>query len=449
MWTLRRALDILPPGLDETYSRILGTVNELEKPAVRLILQWLCFSFRPLRIEELAQIVHIGDAIGPPFNPDAVVFNPEDILDICPGLLTLTMFERDWIQDNVWKFFKEGTELQIVQLAHFSVKEYLLQSPHAVCWALDQELSHLAILKSSMAYFIYAASELSDDTQSLAQTWHDLAILHSLAIYCAMYTENHLSALAPRQREHPDLLESFRRLLDPDSGFMGQRLALPYFQSPLFSANKAVGRKRVPAAGMSLLFAARFGLVKMVEWLLSFDRNNRNNNDNLKCDINFVCYSSGWHISGPALAEASARGHISIVKLLLSDQYCARLDVDRQAGKHRMNALHLATRYNNEEIVRLLIDAGADVNVQHSSAGGALHIAARENNVNLIRMLLAHGADVDVTIGIKGATPLQVATEFGNEEVIRLLVGAGANVNYGSPRSSDGVGNKSPLQPMV
>jgi hypothetical protein len=116
MWTLRRALDTLPPGLDETYSRILDKVIEHEKPAVRLMLQWLCFSFRPLWIEELAQIFCIGSSADPPFNPDAVVFHPEDILDICPGLfsLTSTIIRSDLVGHNARKFFKRRTKVQIV-----------------------------------------------------------------------------------------------------------------------------------------------------------------------------------------------------------------------------------------------------------------------------------------------------------------------------------------------
>jgi ankyrin repeat protein len=423
MWTLRQALDTLPPGLDGTYSRILEKVNDHEKPRVHLMLQWLCFSFRPLRVEELADIFHVGDAIGPPFNDDAVVFRPEDVLDVCPGLLSLTTIEVNWNgHDEVWQCFRPWTRLQIAQLAHFSVKEYLLQSPQCPTWLpLNQELAYLSILKSSMAYFISVAAKLRDDTQSRYMTWHELAISHSLAIYCGQYTQSHLLALSHGQREHPDLLESFRCLLNPHSRFTAQGFTPIYLvRSPW--PNSAIGAGRMPAVGMSLLIAAKLGLTKMVECLLSFGRDNCTEDDDVKCDINFI-YMDGIWCCGPALAEASAEGHIDTVKLLLGNQYRAQLYVDRGCP----NALCIAAGRGHENIVQLLIDAGADANPLWPTAGGPLHAASRCGNVNIVHMLLAHGADLNAII--HGETLLQTATYWGQAEIVRVLIDAGADVN--------------------
>jgi ankyrin repeat protein len=421
MWTLRKALDALPPGLDETYSRILEQVNEHEQPRVRLMLQWLCFSFRPLRIEELADIFHVGGVIGPPFNADAVVFHPEDVLDVCPGLLSLTTIEVHWRRDAVWPGFKPRTSLQIAQIAHFSVKEYLLQSPHRPTWLpLNQELAHLSILKSSLAYFRSVATKLPDNTQCI-KTWHELAMSHSLAIYCGRYTQNHLLSLSHGQREHPDLLESFRCLLNPHSGFTIQGCT-PFDLKRRFAfephSESAICKDRAPAVGVSLLIAARLGLTKMVGWLLSFDGVKCTEDDDVKCDINFIYMETCY---GRALAEASAEGHIDIVRLLLGDQYCARLDMNRG------DALCDAVAHGHEEIVQLLINAGADVSLQSPTMLGPLHIASGWGYVNIIRILLAHGAEVNAIS--HGATPLQTATMWGQAKSVRMLIDAGADVN--------------------
>jgi ankyrin repeat protein len=447
MWTLRKALDALPPGLDETYSRILGKVNEHEKPSVRLMLQWLCFSFRPLLIEELAHIVHIGDTIGPPFNPDTVVFCPEDVLDICPGLLSHTVIDCHFIEGNMWRFFQLGTMVQIIQLAHFSVKEYLLQSPprdHSTSWlALNQELAHLSILKSSMAYHMSVATELRDDTQSPSRTWHDFAISHSLLVYAGEHTDKHISALTYWQREHPDLLESFRRLLNPHSEFLTHDFALTYFHPMgIHLAELAASRERAPAIGMGLLLAARLGLIRMVEWLLSFDGDDCTEGDNNKCDINF-CYANGWRRYGPALAEAACHGHLDVVKRLLDDQ---RLDVDRRIDKYHETALHRAAYYGHEDIVRLLINAGADINIKHVMTGGALHCASYQQNVNIVHMLLTHGADVNAIRGTGGCIPLQIAIWQDQKQVAQILIDAGANVDYvGEVSGFDPFAHISPL----
>jgi hypothetical protein len=426
MWTLRKALDGLPPGLDETYSRILEKVNDHERPRLRLMLQWLCFSFRPLRVEELADIFHVGDAIGPPFNPDALVFQSEDVLDVCPGLLSLTttrtVSKAPWYE-TAWGCFRPGRRLQIAKLAHFSVKEFLLQSSSYPTWLpLNQELAHLSILKSSMAYFMSVATKLRNDTQWRYRTWHELAISHSLAIYCAQYTQNHLLALSHREREHPDLLESFRSLLDPHSRFTTQGFA-PFYLGRWFTIKpySAICKKRMPAAGVSLLIAVRLGLTKMVDWLLSFDGENCTEEDDVKCDINFV-YVDAAGCYGPAVAEASAQGYIDTVKLLLGDRYHAQLDGDWG------NALCNAAVGGHEEIVRLLIGAGAAVNTQ-SPTQGPLHAALHCGNVNIVRTLLAHGADVNAVCSCE--TPLQIATNSGQAKNVRMLIDAGADVNLG------------------
>ena len=114
-----------------------------------------------------------------------------------------------------------------------------------------------------------------------------------------------------------------------------------------------------------------------------------------------------------------------------------------------MTALHRAASYSHEEIVRLLINAGADVNVQNFFTGGALHFAAYRQNVNIIRMLLAHGADVNAIGGWAGCSALQIATSEGWHEVARLLISAGADVHYINSRSREDIANRLPLELAV
>jgi hypothetical protein len=71
--SVRRTLDELPESLDETYERIL---KEMKKPNKRLaqdVLQCLVVAIRPLRVEELAEVltVDFDDAEGiPSLKPD-------------------------------------------------------------------------------------------------------------------------------------------------------------------------------------------------------------------------------------------------------------------------------------------------------------------------------------------------------------------------------------------
>jgi hypothetical protein len=87
--SIRHALSTLPPTLDETYARILDRIDsdEYERPHVYRILQWVCFSFRPIKLQELSAIRKLRDSVRPPLDPEDPFFDPTDILGICSGLL--------------------------------------------------------------------------------------------------------------------------------------------------------------------------------------------------------------------------------------------------------------------------------------------------------------------------------------------------------------------------
>ena len=66
---LRKALKSLPKTLDETYARILQNIDEEYSQDAFRILQWLVYSARPLRIEEVVEVVAIGTELSQ-FNPE-------------------------------------------------------------------------------------------------------------------------------------------------------------------------------------------------------------------------------------------------------------------------------------------------------------------------------------------------------------------------------------------
>jgi ankyrin repeat protein len=72
------------------------------------------------------------------------------------------------------------------------------------------------------------------------------------------------------------------------------------------------------------------------------------------------------------------------------------------------------------ELVRMLIDAGADPNARSASGGTPLHTAGFTGNVPVTEMLLAAGADPEAT-DATGLTPLDRARERGHPEVAAIL----------------------------
>jgi hypothetical protein len=70
------------------------------------------------------------------------------------------------------------------------------------------------------------------------------------------------------------------------------------------------------------------------------------------------------------------------------------------------SALNLATRQNQVEIARILLDNGADIDARGQWGGTPLHWAAMVGGKDMVQLLLDHGADVGVKTEGFGSTPL-------------------------------------------
>jgi ankyrin repeat protein len=66
---------------------------------------------------------------------------------------------------------------------------------------------------------------------------------------------------------------------------------------------------------------------------------------------------------------------------------CVRVRTCEQAGQ---TALMLAASRDRGDIVRMLLDAGADVNAQDDDGSTALMCASEHGFIDIVRMLLAH-----------------------------------------------------------
>ena len=92
-------------------------------------------------------------------------------------------------------------------------------------------------------------------------------------------------------------------------------------------------------------------------------------------------------------------------------------------SKDGFTALGLATYFGNEEIAKLLISRGADVNTPANNGFNVypIHSAVASGNINVTKMLINAGANVNV-MQQAGFTPLHAAAQLGNIELIILLL---------------------------
>ena len=89
--------------------------------------------------------------------------------------------------------------------------------------------------------------------------------------------------------------------------------------------------------------------------------------------------------------------------------------------------LHGAAWCGDLEEVTRLVEGGANVNWRDSIGETALFGAAASGRVEVVRYLLGVGADCNIAESSIGYTPLHWAASHGNLETIEVLVAAGAD----------------------
>ena len=88
--------------------------------------------------------------------------------------------------------------------------------------------------------------------------------------------------------------------------------------------------------------------------------------------------------------------------------------------------LYYASAKGARDIVKLLLDAGADATVADNQSRTALHMACQAGNKDIIRLLCDSGAELNGT-DKTGKTPLMYAAQNGRSEACRFLLELGAD----------------------
>jgi len=104
--SVRRILEELPESLDETYERILREIKKSNKGHARRMLQCLVAAVRPLRVEELAEILafDFSEEGIPKLNPDWRWEDQEEaVMSACSSLVIVF----------------EDEDSRVVQFSHF------------------------------------------------------------------------------------------------------------------------------------------------------------------------------------------------------------------------------------------------------------------------------------------------------------------------------------------
>ena len=147
----------------------------------------------------------------------------------------------------------------------------------------------------------------------------------------------------------------------------------------------------------------------------------------LGCDIHATYGINSW----TALHLAAQKGLTEIIKCLV--EFGADLKAQTGVG---FTPLHIASRYGMTEAVRVLKELGADLEAPAGDQMTSLHVAANRGQVESIKVLKALGANIEAVTKMYGLTSLHLATTSGFIEAIKTLKELGANLEAvsGSPR---------------
>ncbi|KNC48446.1 uncharacterized protein AMSG_04892 [Thecamonas trahens ATCC 50062] len=137
------------------------------------------------------------------------------------------------------------------------------------------------------------------------------------------------------------------------------------------------------------------------------------------------------------LLVAAMHGKHKVCELLVHD---SRVNVNI-ADRHGYLPLHMAADKGRLLSVRALLSVpGVHVNAAAEQGVTPLHAASYENRRDVVQELLSYeGIKVNVAAAKDGATPLQIASDRGNAEVVELLLEAGAVDPRGKARKAASV----------
>ena len=389
-WAVRRTLEELPESLDETYTRILQDIKRSNRDYACHLLQCLVAAIRPLRIEELAEVLAIdfNDEGGvPKLNPRWRWEDQEQaLLSSCSSLITIV---------------KAGKS-RVVQFSHSSVKEFLtshrlaIRSEDVSRYHILLEPAHTILGQACVSVLLQLDDPVvKDDTYNRSP----------LAPYAARHWVSHAQFWRVSSR-----IKGMEYLFDKDKPHFGSWLRLydidtkPDASSifPMFiSFNES-------EAG-PLYYVALCGFHDLAKRII--DKHPQ-----------FINARGGYYLT-PLVAALAGR-HFKTAQLL----YNHGADPNVRCYDWR-TPLHAAVQSGHLEMVRKLIEYKADVNAQNRIGWTPLHIASRlvQPNIDVIQLLLEHGVDVNARAK-DGSTALHEASAYGTPEVVRLLLEYGANV---------------------
>ncbi|KAL8793896.1 MAG: hypothetical protein Q9195_003515 [Heterodermia aff. obscurata] len=345
---VKKALLELPPDLDSTYDDILLRINQTDKLYLKRALQFVAFSARPMTLAEVAEAIIIENDISE-VDEDSRLQQPQDLLEIGKSLFVAS--------------YTELHDKKILELSHYSVKEYLvserIRSGPASEFALDKTIADIHIAQCCLTYLgmdIFEREWQAFDEK----TWY-----HHESPNDSLVTEFLV-------RRHRERLETY-----------------PFLA---YAAKKCFIHCKDEVVQESIAQT----LLKV----FSTERNGRFINMTYNCvcnsnDAGMTAYTRAFRYS--LISVAARYGLKVIVQTLLKNGVAADYLPPKpswiETWPEGQTALHRAADNGYETICKILIDAGANLHGT-SDRDCPLASAGRSGKPAIVKLLIESGVDV-------------------------------------------------------
>ncbi|KAL8370607.1 hypothetical protein RB595_000805 [Gaeumannomyces hyphopodioides] len=419
--TIEAVIRSTPPALDELYHKL---IESMEPYSLNLI-QWICFSTRPLTTDELQWAMAV--------DPDGT----HKSLDECQP-------SEDFITDDkIDKRIKAlshglaeivpSSNAQVVQFIHHSVKEYFVDNGLS---ALDSSsgstdaaigMAHHRLSKICIRYL--AMEEIG---RSVPHGYRSFPFLH----YATTSWVAHAKHSDKKNVPQDDLLVCFAW---PSNALIDLWVRVYKILNGYSRDCPSGGTSLVHVASryqvVGLLSVILQGADKIGIWIdigdekgrtpLSYAAENGHGAVKLLLATGRVDVESKDKRGRTPLSYAAANGHEAAVKLLLAT---GRVDVESKDKDSGLIPLSYAAANGHEAVVKLLLASGrVDVDSKDKDSGRTpLSRAAANGHEAIVKLLLASGrVDVDSKDKDSGRTPLSWAAANGHEAIVKLLLATG------------------------
>jgi ankyrin repeat protein len=425
--------------LEETYQRTLREINGVDWEVTHRMFQFVAVASRPLRVEELAQLVAFDFEAGqtPIFDEGCRPKDPVYAVESkCSSFLAIV--------DGGHSFGK------VVQFSHFSVKEFLTSThlageSDAIHRRYHVSLTPAHTLAARACLGILLHLDKNAVSSDSLKKW-------PLAEYAAEHWSHH----ARFKNVSRNVDDAVKRLFDPSKPHHLAVCVSIYDPESLLWGENRPAERPFPLLRTPLHYAALWGLDFIVDFLVT----------ERPQDVQ----SRGPTDDATPLHLASKRGHVEVARLLIKhgadvmaqtkdgetplhlaaqegQVEVARMLTERRAdvkalvktqNKYGLTPLHLASVLGQEEVAGMLIERCADVMAESEYGFTPLHLASFRGQVGVACILIEHGAEAAAQ-DKDGETPLHLALQEGQVEVARMLIECGTDVEA---KNKDG---KTPL----